>query len=231
MPRKHDDIWSGRVWALAAAVTFTASCPGYLEERAWLADGGSLPGVPTFDTGVPPTPVASGGTGGSAVAATGGSTGTGGAATATGGTGGTVTPPPGTGGSGGAGPVDSGARNDAVIRGGDGGGSPEVNAALPCSAPAEVSRNILVPKCGFCHGANMPAQALDLVTAGAKARILNKPSVACNSKPLATATGEGHFFDKLIGAVPGCGGQMPFGGIAILNAEQIQCLRDWVKNP
>ena len=79
----------------------------------------------------------------------------------------------------------------------------------------------------------MPAAGLDLVTAGAKARLLNIPSRACNSKPLIIAEPDvgGHFFDKLAGAVPGCGNQMPFGAINPLNAAEVQCLKDWIKPP
>jgi hypothetical protein len=108
---------------------------------------------------------------------------------------------------------------------------PPVNA--PCSSAAEISSKILVPKCGICHGAAAPAAGLDLVTAGAKARLLNIPSRACNSKPLILAEPEvsGHFFDKLAGAVPGCGNQMPFGAINPLNAVEVQCLKDWIKPP
>jgi hypothetical protein len=234
MPRKHDDIWSGRVWALAVAVTFTAGCPGYLEERAWLADSGLLP--PSLDTASPP-PTGSGGTGGSPLlpgtggsSGGGGSTGSGGAMMATGGTGGGVAP--GTGGSGGVVGGDGGVRSDAVVRG-DGGGSADMGVAMAqgCSAPAEINSKILMPRCAVCHGVNMPAGGLDLASAGVKGRILNKPSLFCNMKPLATADGNGHFFDKLNGPIAGCGSQMPFGGIMPLDATQVQCLKDWIKAP
>jgi hypothetical protein len=102
---------------------------------------------------------------------------------------------------------------------------------LGCSSASEISTKILTPKCGICHGANMPAAALDLVSAGSRARILNKPSIACNGKMLAAPDGSGHFFDKLLGAIPGCGNQMPFGAVGPLNAVEIQCLRDWIKGP
>jgi hypothetical protein len=107
------------------------------------------------------------------------------------------------------------------------------NGVPLCATAPEISSKILVPKCGTCHGAAMPAAGLDLVTAGAKARLLNIPSRACNSKPLIVAEPAvgGHFFDKLAGAVPGCGNQMPFGGINPLSAAEVQCLKDWIKPP
>ncbi len=111
--------------------------------------------------------------------------------------------------------------------------TPPPNGVPLCATAAEISSKILVPRCGTCHGAAMPAAGLDLVTAGAKARLLNVPSRACNAKPLIVAEPAvgGHFFDKLAGAVPGCGNQMPFGGINPLNAAEVQCLKDWIKPP
>ena len=104
-------------------------------------------------------------------------------------------------------------------------------AAPPaCSEPAEVLNKILVPKCGNCHGVKVPAQGLDLVTPGAKARLVGKVS-ACGGKILITPDGEvgGHFFDKLAGQIPGCGNQMPYGGIAPLTPAETQCLKDWIR--
>jgi hypothetical protein len=110
---------------------------------------------------------------------------------------------------------------------------PPAAPAVPvpaCATAAEITAKILVPKCGTCHGVNLPASGLDLVTAGAKARLLNIPSRACNAKPLIVsdpAVG-GHFFDKLAGAIPGCGNQMPFGALP-LSAAEVKCLKDWIK--
>jgi hypothetical protein len=44
---------------------------------------------------------------------------------------------------------------------------------------------------------------------------------------VATPTVGGHFFDKLNGAVGGCGNQMPFGAPP-LSAVEIKCLADWI---
>jgi hypothetical protein len=99
-----------------------------------------------------------------------------------------------------------------------------------CATATEISTKILTPKCGMCHGAKMPIANLDLVSPGAKARLLNIASRACTGKTLIVSDPDvgGHFFDKLNGPVAGCGGQMPFGGMA-LSAVEIKCLKDWIK--
>ena len=110
-------------------------------------------------------------------------------------------------------------------------GPPAAPGVVPCYAPAEVQAKILTPKCALCHGANMPAAGLDLATPGSKARMLGQPSKACVGKTLISPDATGHFFDKLAGAIPGCGNQMPFGGVLPLNAAEVQCLKDWIKPP
>jgi hypothetical protein len=104
-------------------------------------------------------------------------------------------------------------------------------APVSCSSPQEISTKILVPRCGNCHGVMMPAAGLDLVSPGSKARLVGIPSRACAGRVFITAEGDvtGHFFDKLAGAIPGCGNQMPFGGINPLNQAEIQCLKDWIR--
>jgi len=102
-----------------------------------------------------------------------------------------------------------------------------------CATPNEVADKILKPKCGTCHGPNAAAAGLDLLSDGAKERVLDSPAKGCAGKTLAEVTAgdvTGHFFDKLLGAVAGCGGQMPFGAPP-LSAEEIQCLKDWVAAP
>jgi hypothetical protein len=104
--------------------------------------------------------------------------------------------------------------------------------AAACSSPAEISAKILVPKCGTCHGKTAAAAGLDLVSAGAKARLLDVPSRACGTRKLVVTTPAvgGHFFDKLAGSVTGCGVQMPPAG-PWLSAVEIQCLKDWIAPP
>jgi hypothetical protein len=109
------------------------------------------------------------------------------------------------------------------------GGAPGPVATPLCATAAEISAKILTPKCGSCHGKASPAAGLDLVTAGVKARLLNVAARGCAGKVLivaAPAVG-GHFFDKLNGAVGGCGNQMPFGAPP-LSATEIKCLADWI---
>ena len=94
--------------------------------------------------------------------------------------------------------------------------TPGPAAPLPtpvCATATEIADKILTPKCGTCHGKNAPAAGLDLVTTGIKVRLLNVAARGCGGKKLVTATDQvgGHFFDKLIGGVANCGGQMPFG--------------------
>jgi hypothetical protein len=111
------------------------------------------------------------------------------------------------------------------------GGTQEVGNPMPlaCATASEISTKILVPKCGTCHGAQQPAAALDLVTAGSKARMVGVAARGCGAKTLIVAGPPvtGVFFDKLVGSVEGCGGQMPFGA-APLSAAEIECLKRWI---
>jgi hypothetical protein len=222
-------------------LTGVSGCPGHLDQIGWAEpDGGFSPSQQKNNN----EPTGTGGTGGSAAGTggsttgTGGSAGTGGNTTGTGGTGGTGAPTP---------KADGGARPD--------GGAPDASAPKPmtmtdasppppapdagtsaplptpvCATATEIADKILTPKCGTCHGKNAPAAGLDLVTTGIKARLLNIPARGCGGKQLVTATDVvgGHFFDKLIGGVANCGGQMPFGAPP-LSAQEIKCLKDWIK--
>ena len=203
----------GRAWAMSAALAALAGCPGYLDPEATIDAGGYVPTPQAVQQPQPQAYPPAGGASG----------------TPTGGTGGGVAQPPNvarnTGGTGGRRGVDAGRPGDAQAA------AMPPPGGVPCYAPAEVQSRILTPKCALCHGVSMPAGGLDLVTPGSKARILNAPAKGCPGKTLATPAGTGHFFDKLGGAIAGCGSQMPFGGIAPLNAAEIQCLRDWIKPP
>jgi hypothetical protein len=99
-----------------------------------------------------------------------------------------------------------------------------------CAQPEAISAMILQPKCGTagCHAKIGPAAGLDLVTPGAKGRMLaaNAVAAACPNQPLATAQGTGVFFQKIIGNT--CGLQMPLG-TPPLSALEIACLQDWIK--
>jgi hypothetical protein len=103
-------------------------------------------------------------------------------------------------------------------------------AAGACPAGVNVLTDIFATKCGGCHGAASPTKNLDLVSAGLGARMVNKTST-CKSQPLiaGTLTGTkptGLLFQKLAGAVTGCGVQMPAGATPLSSAE-IACVNDW----
>ena len=212
-------------------LTGVSGCPGHLDQIGWEdADGGFSASQQKND------PTGTGGTGGSAGTGGTSSTGTGG----TGGSGGTGT----TGGTGGTGmtapmvKLDGGATPDASAPRLDAQPPPPAPDAGPagplptpvCATATEIADKILTPKCGTCHGKNAPAAGLDLVTAGIKMRLVNIPARGCGGKTLVTAGDQvgGHFFDKLVGGVANCGGQMPFGAPP-LSAEEIKCLKDWIK--
>jgi hypothetical protein len=99
--------------------------------------------------------------------------------------------------------------------------------------PGVEALGLIAKRCGGCHGDRMPSKGLDLVTPGVAARLVGVKS-ACEGKPLlaplaAGATGgepTGHFLDKLIGPVAGCGAQMPYGAAALTPGE-FDCLVEW----
>ncbi len=106
----------------------------------------------------------------------------------------------------------------------DAGPPPTVSACPPGVDPL----GLLATKCGACHGERNPAKALDLITAGAGARLVGVKST-CQGRPLldpAPGAPKGHFLDKLAGPVAGCGAQMPYGTPALSGPER-DCLVEW----
>ena len=200
-----------------------SGCPGHLDQIGWADPDGGCRGRPSRRTTSRPARWDgrhAAGTGGSTTG-TGGSAGTGGRPAAPAAPRTTPTPTPPAPAQGRrrrharrqrprsrATPPDAGRRRAA----------PDAGPAAPlptpvCATATEIADKILTPKCGTCHGKNAPAAGLDLVTAGIKTRLLNVAARGCAGKQLVTATDVvgGHFFDKLIGGVANCGGQMPFG--------------------
>jgi hypothetical protein len=123
----------------------------------------------------------------------------------------------------------------------DVGSRPDVGAPPPdgpvaseswCRDSNEVTARILQPKCGACHSASTKAGALDLISSGVSARLIDVPAAAaaCRNQALVTMTPQvgGHFFAKLERAVEGCGDRMPAGGLPALSATEVQCLKDWL---
>src|SRR4051812_14169650 len=108
--------------------------------------------------------------------------------------------------------------------------------ALACAQPGEIQKLFTSAGCIVCHSAVMKAGMLDLETggaAGAKARLVGQRARfggSCIGRVLANTDGTGFLFEKLSGPVPiGCGQLMPFG-FAPLSPDQVNCVREWVKN-
>jgi len=206
-------------WGLGLGLTlfFLPGCPGYLDQNAWLgvdasgSAGGSMAGI-AGTTG-------EGGLGGG-MGGVGGGDGGGG-----GGVGGGYGDPAGMGGGGGA----------IAGAGGAGGAVGMPPLALPaCATPEVITNQILGPKCGKCHGGNMPTAGLDLLSPEVKVRVLGVPAKTCQGDrqgdPLIeTEDGKvvGVLFDKLKGEVAGCGKQMPLVGEPLSEMEII-CLQNWI---
>ena len=103
--------------------------------------------------------------------------------------------------------------------------------ASDCTSTAYVHRQIIAPKCLVCHDATPVAAPPDLREPQLRERLLTTASELCGARPLVTVSGgrvTGFFFDKLAGAVPGCGMQMPFGAVPPLDESEVQCLRAWL---
>jgi hypothetical protein len=126
-------------------------------------------------------------------------------------------------------PASDAAVGDA--RGGEAGtaGPSDPGNVMACPMPDAVAAMIL-GQCAKCHSAQLLAGGLDLASPNVKARLINIPSKGCMGKPLVVANPAvgGVMFDKLAGPVPGCGGQMPFGG-PYLGPMELKCLKDWIK--
>ena len=90
--------------------------------------------------------------------------------------------------------------------------------------------DILIDKCGKCHGQQSPTKGLDLVSPGVLTRLVDVRST-CQGRMLLEEgpTGAGGFFlDKLDGPVMGCGVQMPFGVPPLTETERA-CLDSWAE--
>jgi hypothetical protein len=105
-------------------------------------------------------------------------------------------------------------------------------APAPASAcPAGVEPlQLIIDKCGNCHGTRSPAKAFDVVSPGLADRLLTIKSTCQNRPQLDVATNPaapgGHFIDKLRGPVAGCGAQMPYG-TPPLTGPELDCLIEW----
>ena len=112
-------------------------------------------------------------------------------------------------------------------------GAPDASsAAVRCSSTEDVVRHILGPKCNTCHSGGPVGDYPDLQSPPVRQRVLEARSRDCHDRPLVMIASDGglggHFFDKLAGAVPGCGSQMPFGSIPPLTDAEVACVRRWL---
>ncbi|MBM4358873.1 MAG: hypothetical protein FJ096_12285 [Deltaproteobacteria bacterium] len=106
---------------------------------------------------------------------------------------------------------------------GAGGGS-VCSADLP-----SIEQAIFATSCAgnSCHNATDAAGDLDLVSPGVEGRLVDVAAATC--KVLRVAPGkpeESFLYQKVADARPVCGDRMPVG--AVLSAEQLGCLRDWI---
>jgi hypothetical protein len=181
----------------------SAGCPGQLDATAWLPDAGFVnPPPPSPDTAPPPPPPMM-------VDAA------------------PLPPPPKMDAPPPPPPMrDAGARADAPSV-----SDAPIAAQTWCKDAAEVTTRLLMPKCGACHGSSTKAGALDLISPGAAARLIDVPAAAaaCRNQALVTMSPQvsGHFFSKLDGAVANCGDRMPLVP-PFLSADEVQCLKDWL---
>jgi hypothetical protein len=110
-----------------------------------------------------------------------------------------------------------------------GSGSGTGGSTVACDAPTMIFK----PTCGVvgCHspGGSPP----DLVTAPVENSLIGKPQVlstlgSCNMNLVnSTKPAAGALFQRLNGM--DCGASMPFLG-AMLPADQLQCITDWVNS-
>jgi hypothetical protein len=112
-------------------------------------------------------------------------------------------------------------------------GAPDTRGWPPpidCTSTEDIMAHFLVPRCSLCHNGKPDGAPPALAFGDPRQGIIGHKS-ACPGKSLITVVDGyvvgGHFFDKLAGPVPGCGDQMPYGGVIPLNDVQSECMRTW----
>jgi hypothetical protein len=181
---------------------------GYADDPAGMGGAGGVSGG-SGGAGLSP-----GGSGASGNGTTGGSAGSGGAGSGAAGSGGLST----------GGTASGSAGAGAVGQGGSGtspaGGCPDNISELLNRPGAQ----------GGCEGSGCHVsggQRPDLTSPGVEARLLNVMST-CQGRPYISAT-DSFLEEKLVESSPDCGGQqMPFFMANALNAEDKQCILDWI---
>lgn len=102
--------------------------------------------------------------------------------------------------------------------------------SLTCPDGYDVEAELLAPRCGVagCHAAVSPQAGLDLLTAGARARMLGSPATSsCLGAPLVDSASPEQSVLYLKVAGTQCGARMPSLGDP-LSATEIECLRLWI---
>lgn len=99
-----------------------------------------------------------------------------------------------------------------------------------CSPDLASIQQIFARSCGqqACHGAIEPAVGLDLTTGDVGGRLIAVPSATCDGR-VRVVPGDpdrSALYEKMVEAVPTCGGHMPPGGY--LSAEEKACVRQWI---
>src|SRR5258708_3400167 len=119
--------------------------------------------------------------------------------------------------------------------GGLGGGVESNTSPLVCqpASTTAMQSTVFAPSCGAagCHGAQVPALGLDLVSPNLEDRIINAGANGCGDKVLVVAgdPARSYLLQKLTDVTPPCGDRMPLGSTHMSTA-QIDCLTQWVAN-
>ncbi|AKF09581.1 hypothetical protein [Sandaracinus amylolyticus] len=124
---------------------------------------------------------------------------------------------------GGGGGQDAGtppSDEDSGTPGVDGGGGGGLNWA-----------DVLAENCAGsgCHGASSPALGLDVVSAGARDRLVNVAATGCADRILVVPgdPDASYLLEKMESSTPECGGRMPLLR-GSLSDEQLAAVRTWI---
>jgi hypothetical protein len=103
-----------------------------------------------------------------------------------------------------------------------------INDPLGCG---DIETEIFKPKCSQsgCHSSRAPAAGLDLLSPDVAARLVGVPSRVCEDRLLIDPSDPSRdFLVEKLEPLPQCGSRMPLIGKP-LSAEQVTCIREWVK--
>lgn len=110
-----------------------------------------------------------------------------------------------------------------------GGDTPEADGGGGTTTPAW--QTVLADNCAGsgCHGESSPALGLDLVSPGARDRLVGVAAVGCADQVLVVAGDPeaSYLYNKIAEATPVCGGRMPLLRSA-LSTEDQEAIRAWI---